>query len=105
MANKRQLKKYIHNVCGDLAAEIISAYHCFDGVQSDKVGEIVGAIAELQCNSLAKVSVAHDKKKGSAHAEYKALVEEFNKEVVRIVAMMNAALPEEAHKEMKEAAK
>lgn len=104
MANKRDLKKYIRTVCGDLAAEIITAYHSFEGVDSKTVGTIVGKIAELQCGTLAKASVSVDKSKKSARAAYQTLTKEFNEAVCGIVAEMNAAMPAEARKEMKEEA-
>ena len=41
MTNKRQLKKYIHNVCGDLASEILIACQLFDGYDEVAVEKVI----------------------------------------------------------------
>ena len=61
MANKRILKKYIKNVCGDIAGECIFAKLYFGGVDCDKMDDIIVKAAFLQTNFIDKVSVCFDK--------------------------------------------
>lgn len=113
MANKRQIKKRISHVCGDLAADIMIAYYYFDGVDRAKVESIVRDIAVLQEDSRAKVSFCFDKTlkdfggDGSAyrkarHAYNKAafarLREQFGEKALAIVKAMNETVPAEARK-------
>jgi DNA relaxase NicK len=118
MANKRTLKKQIHYACGDLAAENIMARHLLPGVNNDAVNLIINDIAELQVNSLARVSFFFDKTKKNFDNEheyrkarknyfkkaYNKLAEDFNNNVAEIVKAMNASLSKEAKEANKEAA-
>ncbi|MDE6196556.1 MAG: hypothetical protein K2F91_01670, partial [Muribaculaceae bacterium] len=61
MANKRQLKKFITNTCGSLAAEIVLARAAFPSIKRESVHDIVVEIARLQSDCLGKVSISFDK--------------------------------------------
>ncbi len=109
MTNKRQLKKYVHYVCGDLAAEIILARRLFDGYDNDAVNNIIIEIAALQETTIANVSfdfdkVAKDFESRAAyhkalraynHTAYGKLVEDFHKGVGEIVKKMNEITPQQ----------
>ena len=109
MANKRQLKKHVRYVCGDLAAEILIASHMLKGFDRKEVTAIVGDIATLQTKTLQNASFAFDKAAHdyADHAEYrkarrkyfaaayKKLLADFNESVLAIVKKMNAAMPQE----------
>ena len=118
MSNKRLLKKEIRNICGALAGECIIAKWAIDGIDAEKMNEIVYKIADLQETTVDRVSVAYDRTPSSfgydmkaynkARHEYykaafKALKNDFNKSVDEIIKEMNAALPAAA-KEAKAAA-
>lgn len=60
MANKRQLKKSIHNACGDVAFALFLT-DCVSDSDQEKGLDILEAISKLQSNSLTKVSVSFDK--------------------------------------------
>lgn len=108
MANKRILKKQIHYICGDLAAECIMAREIVPGIDAQKMNEVICRIAALQEQTLAKISFAFDKTPAEfesgklynkAREEYNAkafrtLTAEFNNAVKEIVHEMNQALPE-----------
>lgn len=110
MANKRNLKKHIAEVCGELAAECIVASNLIKGVDTAKMDSLVVKIAMLQDSSMRHVSVAFDKvprdfesAKAYHHARnayyraaYKSLLESFRKSVEEIVNEMNTALPKKA---------
>ncbi len=110
MSNKRNLKKYIAVVCGDLAAQCIMAANLIKGVDIKKMNELVVKIAMLQDNAMRKVTVAFDKQpkdfesmkayhkahRAYYHAAYKSLNESFRKSVEEIISEMNAALPKKA---------
>ena len=61
MANKRNLKKLIRRVCGEIAAEAIIAYQTIPSMSSETVGQILGDVAELQCETLSRISFSFDK--------------------------------------------
>ena len=118
MANKRDLKKYIKYVCGDIAGECIFANLYFEGVDHDKLAESIVKAATLQTTMIDKVSVTFDKTPKSFEGNnfeyrkartayfktcYKALKDEMATAVDDIVAEMNAALSEEQKKANKEA--
>lgn len=115
MANKRDLKKQIRYMCGDLATECLIAADYVKGVDGNEMRRIVGEIAALQENAIAHASFSFDKVPGdfASRNEYnrartvyfkKAFAsfrEKFNLRIQEIVKQMNAALP----KEVKEANK
>jgi hypothetical protein len=51
MANKRDLKKEIKYVCGDLAAECLLAKNYVKGVDAKAMKEIITKIADLQISA------------------------------------------------------
>jgi hypothetical protein len=109
MAKKRDLKKEIQYVCGDLAAECLLAKNFVKGVNRDAMTEIIGKIADLQISAVNKVTISFDhtvrsfenraayKKARAAyfHAAYKALRTKFYDNVNALVKEMNAAIPQE----------
>lgn len=110
MSNKRQLKKHIAYVCGELAAECIVASNLIKGVDTPAMEKLVVKIAVLQNSTMRHVNVAFDKaprdfenaaayhKARNAYyrAAYGSLLESFRKSVAEIVNEMNAALPKKA---------
>ncbi len=113
MANKRNLKKQIRYICGELAVECILSRDYVEGIDTEKMNMLVCEIAELQENSLKNVSFSFDKtprefeslkaynKASGAYYRnaYKVFYQEFNKHVASVVKSMNALLPE-AQREM-----
>lgn len=118
MANKRDLKKQIKNICGALASECALASQFVPGIDREKMNEIIGKIADLQVTTIERLGVAFDKsqrdfdnqvayvkaKKEYFAKAYKALVEGFNKQAEEIVGEMNAVLPQAQKDANKEAA-
>lgn len=119
MSNKRILKKEIRNICGALAGECIIAKWTVKGIDAEAMNEIVYKIADLQENSLRRVSVAFDRtpssfenakdyesaKEAYFKAAFKSLKDAFNASVDEILKEMNAHLPQEQKEANKEAAK
>lgn len=114
MATKRQLKKRISCVCGDLASDILLASHLFDNVNREKVDEIINEIASLQENTRAKATFAFDKteKDFETKAAYRAarrrynatayakLRKDFGEQAMSIVKQMNEAIPADIRKKL-----
>lgn len=110
--NKRQLKKRVSYVCGDLAADIILASYACDSIKRETVNEILNKIATLQEETRAKVSFSFDKteKDFETPAEYhkartaynkkafEKLRKEFGEKAMAIVKEMNAAVPADVRK-------
>ncbi len=63
MANKRNLKKAVKAVCGNIAGECIIARNLIPGIDADKMNKIVIDIADLQYQTIANVSFSFDKGK------------------------------------------
>lgn len=109
MANKRDLKKQITYICGDVATECLIAADYVKGVDAGKMREIVCKLALLQENALKSASFAFDKVPGefASRQEYNkaraayfktaygSLRDKFNNRILEIVKEMNAALPQE----------
>jgi hypothetical protein len=109
MATKRQLKKHIRYVCGDIAAELFIARQLFKGFDNDKVVAIINKIAALQVESVRNVTFDFDKSPRSFENKglyrkarnayfaqaYKTLRADFNNSVSEIVKEMNEAMPQE----------
>lgn len=107
MANKRNLKKQIHFICGDIAGEALMAKILVPGVNKDGMTDVILKTAELQTTALCRSNIAFDKapKDFENKAEYrvarskyfnqayKKLSESFNNQVLAIVKNMNAAMP------------
>lgn len=107
MANKRQLKKQIKYICGDIACECIMARNYFSGINSEKMNEIIYNIASLQTSSLKRVSISYDKivsdfgskqeyniARSKYFAEaYNKLTSDFNAEINKLIKAMNDILP------------
>lgn len=118
MANKRQLKKHVQAVCGDLACQLLIAQQLFGGFDEKQVNNIVAEIALLQESVMSNCTFAFDKTERefeSRHAynvarrdynrkAYKKLAQEFNDGVLDIVKKMNAALPQDLKETFKEVA-
>lgn len=110
MANKRNLKKHIAEVCGELAAECIVASNLIKGVDTEKMDNLVVKIAMLQDSSMRHVGVDFDKvprdfdsaktyrhaRNAYYRAAYRSLLDSFRKSVEEIVNEMNTALPKKA---------
>ncbi len=106
MANKRDIKKQIRFVCGEVAFNCMLAEECFNDVDSQKMYEIIMKVAALQHHSTENLSFSFEKtprdfdnraeyNKAAREyykAAYKSFVEEFNKKLQDIVKEMNALL-------------
>jgi len=117
MANKRELKKFIRNACGAVAVDMILARDAFPQIKSSDVHRIVRDVVTLQESSLRRVSISFDRQPSDFEnaAEYmKArriyfrqaygkLLADFDEGLQAIVKKMNAALPDEVRKQIKEA--
>ena len=107
MANKRQLKKRISYVCGEIASEILLAYYIVKDIDRATVDKIVCDVAELQAETIAHASFSFDKTAkdftdrkayNTARAKYNAqafakLRKEFSEKAEAIIKEMNAAVP------------
>ena len=118
MANKRQLKKFIENTCGAVAAETVLSAAVFPEINRDAVNDIVNDALALQTQSLSRINVSFDKSERdfdnraaynkARHAyytaAYKALLNEFDAKIVELVGKMNAALPQSVRDQLRKAA-
>ena len=108
MANKRDLKKQIKYICGEIALECIMTREYVEGVDPKKLNDLVIRTADLQQKSLKNATFAFDKtpsdfdslkeyhKTSNAYfaKAYKTFYAEFNKSVQEIVDQLNKAIPE-----------
>lgn len=115
--NKRDLKKEIRYICGDLAGECIMMRELMPDVDAETANNLVIEIAGLQVSTLRKVSFSFDKAacdfenaqayRKAKHAyyasAYKKLAEEFNAGVAAVLKKMNAQLTAEQREANKKA--
>ncbi len=108
MTNRRNLKKRIAFVCGDMAAECLVARAFINGADAEALNNCIREIAALQTEALSRVNVHFDRKPGdfASRQEYNkartafnkkafaSLLKDFNERVKAIVGEMNRALPE-----------
>ena len=107
MSTKKQIKKNVRRVCGDLAAEILIASKVLKGFDEKDVAKIINEIAALQEKTVCNATFSFDKaphdfenradynkaRRAYFHAAYKKLEEDFRNSVLAIVKDMNAAMP------------
>ena len=118
MANKRSVKKQIRTLCGELAAELLTASAVIDGFNADRVQALVGRIAALQVNALSHCSFAYEKsekdfddarayrnaRRSYNHKAFAKLAADTEAEVAAILKEMNAMLPQSVRDAVKQAA-
>lgn len=117
MANKRELKKEIRKVCGDIAAECLLAKYFVKGSDAKALNAVINDVADLQISAIDNVTFAFDKQPHDfdTRAEYnkarhtyyakafKSLRSKFYDKVNEIVKNLNAAIPQEARDAVKKA--
>lgn len=118
MASKRNLKKEIRYICGDLALESILTAEYVPGANISKLNELVARIAILQEHALRNCGFAFDKavrdfdskadyRKALASynaAAFKKFREDFNAQTAEIVKELNASIPQKQRELNKEIA-
>lgn len=117
MANKRDLKKSIREICGDLAMNALLARMAFpDKVDENAINSIINEIAALQEDTIALSSFSYDKtpKSFATPAEYrrarrayfatayKKLDKDFLDRAIEILKQLNEAVPSEVRKAVSE---
>lgn len=117
MANKRELKKEIRKVCGDIAAECLLAKYLIKGADGKALNAVINDVADLQISAVDNVTFSFDKLPHDFEnrAEYNkarhtyfakayaSLRTKFYGKVNEIVRNMNAAIPQEARDSVKKA--
>lgn len=107
MANKRDLKKQIKYICGEVALECILTRECVEGTDSETLNNLVVRCAELQEKSLKNATFSFDKTPSDFeskaaynkaareyfHKAYATFYKEFNKNIQEIIDALNAAIP------------
>ncbi len=107
MANKRDLKKQIKYVCGEIALECIMTREFVEGADAKTLNDLVLRTAELQSNSLKNATFAFDKTPGDFESKavynhaanqyfkkaYTHFYDQFNAQVQEIVNALNKAIP------------
>ena len=97
MANKRDLKKQIKYVCGEIALECIMTREYVEGADAKQLNDLVLRTAELQSNSLKNATFSFDKAPHdfASKAEYnRAANEYFKKAYTTFYAQFNAHVQE-----------
>lgn len=119
MANKRQIKKEITDICGALATECIFAIEYVEGLDIKAMQQVIIEIANLQDHAISRCSVVFDKtpsnfENGHDYTvardkffadAFRNLRKEFNEAVGQIVKEMNHLLPAGQREANKAAAK
>ena len=88
MANKRELKKGINYLCGELFAECVAAMHYQKPIPQEDVDNVMANVLHLQDDMLSRVS--HPEPGMSAKAYYQDLRDKFGAEVSEIMDQLNS---------------
>lgn len=119
MANKRDLKKQIKYLCGEVALHCILTRECVEGTDAEALNQLVLRAADLQEKSVKNVTFSFDKTPSQFenraqynkaardyfHQAYKKFQSEFNKHIQEIVDSLNKAIPESQREQNKKTAK
>lgn len=107
MANKRDLKKQIRYICGEVALECIMTREFVADTDPKTLNDLVIRTADLQQKSLKNVTFSFDKTPSDFDSlkdyhkaanqyfakAYKTFYSEFNKSIQEIVDQLNKAIP------------
>ena len=86
MANKRELKKCIHLVCGDLLSECM-AMSLYESKKDDEsIKAIISSILGVYANSISRVS--HPQQGMKPKLYFKDLKDKFEQEICEIIDVM-----------------
>jgi hypothetical protein len=83
MANKRDLKRSINVICGDLFAECIAASLYNGKPDKDNVNALLSSILTINNDFISRIS--HPEPGMEKKAYFNAVVEDFNKQVGEII--------------------
>lgn len=83
MANKRNLKRTINNICGELFAECIAESLYNDKPANENVEALLSSIVVINDNYVRRIS--HPEPGMPAKLYYKDLIEKFNKETGEVI--------------------
>lgn len=115
MANKRTLKKQIKYVCGDIAGECVMATYFVEGLDVEKMQDVILEVATLQSVTLKRVTFSYDKVTSDFESKqayfiarskyfkqaYNTLRADFDQKIQDIVKSMNLLLPQAQKEENK----
>ncbi len=90
MANKRDLKKEINYVTGELLSECLCNKFLIPGVDAEKVDALMGKIIGIQDEFLCRVGANGDKNAKAVKAYYRKLREDFDKLIDEVLEDLNA---------------
>lgn len=108
MANKRDLKKQIRYICGEIAFECLMTREYVVGTDPKTLNDLVIRTADLQQKSLKNATFSFDKTPSDFDSRkdyhkaanqyfakaYKTFYTEFNKSVQEIIDQLNKAIPQ-----------
>lgn len=93
MANKRNLKKEINYVAGELLSECLCNKYLIPGTDAEKVDALMGKIIGIQDDFLCRVGANGDKDPKKVKVYYRKLRADFDKaidEIFEDLASLNA---------------
>ena len=82
MAKRRDLKKSVNNICGELFAEVVAAVLYNSNMSQEMANDITGAILNLQSDIISRISHTEP---GNVKGFYKKLREDFNNHASEII--------------------
>ena len=118
MAKKRNLKKEIRYICGDVALEAILTAEYIPHANISKLNELVTRIADFQDHAVRNVTFTFDKaprdfenralyrraRKAYYDAAFTKFRDDFNNQLAEIVKELNSAIPQQQRDLCKEIA-
>ncbi len=87
MTNRKNLKRTINQVCGDLFAECIAVSTVSNKYDHADVDALLASIVRINSEFVSRIS--HIEPGMKAHEYFKDLINDFNKQVCEIVDQIN----------------
>lgn len=87
MANKRNLKKTVNYIAGELFTECVVLKNFVPNTDEEKLTDIMGKIMDMQSHFLCRISHPEP---GNIKGFYKKFHEDFNKQIDAIIAEISS---------------
>ena len=87
MANKRDLKRAINGICGEIFAECAALLFYSDEINAQNAEALLSSVLCINNHFIARIS--HPEPGMPQKVYYKDLIEQFNKQILELVDQIN----------------
>ena len=88
MANKRNLKRAVNNICSEILAECMAISLYSDEANAQNAETLLSSVLRINCDFIARIS--HPEPGMPQKVYYKNLIEQFNKQVTELIDQISS---------------